>query len=103
MSVALSGVDICSGHNFVASLDCVSLLGLIKVRHGCDSTCWGPGPSGCQQTLLHRAIDENNEVSACFLIRRSVSLCQELYVKNHLSFFKLRLLTRLCLYVCVCA
>ncbi|XP_061819097.1 rabankyrin-5 isoform X2 [Nerophis lumbriciformis] len=39
------------------------------VRHGCDSTCWSEGPSGCQQTLLHRAVDENNEVSACFLIR----------------------------------
>ncbi|KAM6466332.1 rabankyrin-5 isoform 1-T1 [Liasis olivaceus] len=39
------------------------------VRHGCDSTCWGPGPSGCLQTLLHRAIDENNEQIACFLIR----------------------------------
>uniref|UniRef100_A0A3B4Y6H0 Ankyrin repeat and FYVE domain containing 1 n=1 Tax=Seriola lalandi dorsalis TaxID=1841481 RepID=A0A3B4Y6H0_SERLL len=39
------------------------------VRHGCDATCWSTGPSGCQQTLLHRAVDENNEVSACFLIR----------------------------------
>ncbi|XP_059511180.1 rabankyrin-5 [Stegostoma tigrinum] len=39
------------------------------VRHGCDATCWGPGPGGCLQTLLHRAIDENNENSGCFLIR----------------------------------
>uniref|UniRef100_A0A8C7BGU5 Rabankyrin-5 n=1 Tax=Neovison vison TaxID=452646 RepID=A0A8C7BGU5_NEOVI len=39
------------------------------VRHGCDATCWGPGPGGCLQTLLHRAIDENNESTACFLIR----------------------------------
>uniref|UniRef100_A0A3Q2D8V0 Ankyrin repeat and FYVE domain containing 1 n=1 Tax=Cyprinodon variegatus TaxID=28743 RepID=A0A3Q2D8V0_CYPVA len=39
------------------------------VRHGCDATCWSQGPSGCMQTLLHRAVDENNEVSACFLIR----------------------------------
>ncbi|XP_056141328.1 rabankyrin-5 isoform X2 [Lampris incognitus] len=39
------------------------------VRHGCDATCWSSGPSACQQTLLHRAIDENNEISACFLIR----------------------------------
>ncbi|XP_059764801.1 rabankyrin-5 isoform X1 [Balaenoptera ricei] len=39
------------------------------VRHGCDATCWGPGPSGCLQTLLHRAIDGNNESIACFLIR----------------------------------
>ncbi|XP_038615045.1 rabankyrin-5 [Tachyglossus aculeatus] len=39
------------------------------VRHGCDATSWGPGPSGCLQTLLHRAIDENREQTACFLIR----------------------------------
>ncbi|KAE8625106.1 hypothetical protein XENTR_v10006160 [Xenopus tropicalis] len=39
------------------------------VRHGCDATFWGPGPSGCQQTLLHRAIDENKEQIACFIIR----------------------------------
>ncbi|XP_056911182.1 rabankyrin-5 isoform X1 [Takifugu flavidus] len=44
------------------------------VRHGCDVTCWSTGPSGCQQTLLHRAIDENNEVSACFLIRSGCDL-----------------------------
>ncbi|TMS13713.1 Rabankyrin-5 [Larimichthys crocea] len=31
------------------------------VRHGCDATCWSTGPSGCLQTLLHRAVDENNE------------------------------------------
>uniref|UniRef100_A0A8C2ZT29 Ankyrin repeat and FYVE domain containing 1 n=1 Tax=Cyclopterus lumpus TaxID=8103 RepID=A0A8C2ZT29_CYCLU len=39
------------------------------VRHGCDATSWSTGPSGCQQTLLHRAVDENNEVTACFLVR----------------------------------
>ncbi|XP_040039032.2 rabankyrin-5 [Gasterosteus aculeatus] len=39
------------------------------VRHGCDATAWSTGPSGCLQTLLHRAVDENNEVTACFLIR----------------------------------
>ncbi|XP_068457201.1 rabankyrin-5 [Clinocottus analis] len=39
------------------------------VRHGCDATSWSTGPSGCKQTLLHRAVDENNEVTACFLIR----------------------------------
>uniref|UniRef100_A0A4W3ID53 Ankyrin repeat and FYVE domain containing 1 n=1 Tax=Callorhinchus milii TaxID=7868 RepID=A0A4W3ID53_CALMI len=39
------------------------------VRHGCDATSWGPGPGGCLQTLLHRAIDENNENTGCFLIR----------------------------------
>ncbi|XP_038074756.1 rabankyrin-5-like isoform X2 [Patiria miniata] len=42
------------------------------VRHGCDTTAWGPGFEGCQQTLLHKAIDENNEAVACFLIR---SMC----------------------------
>ncbi|XP_077996108.1 rabankyrin-5-like isoform X2 [Glandiceps talaboti] len=42
------------------------------VRHGCDTNAWGRGPGGCQQTLLHRAIDDNNEAVACFLIR---SMC----------------------------
>lgn len=49
----------------------VSNVRFLQVRHGCDATCWGPGPGGCLQTLLHRAIDENNESTACFLIRRS--------------------------------
>lgn len=31
---------------------------------------WSNGPENCRQTLLHRAIDENNETVACFLIRR---------------------------------
>lgn len=41
----------------------------ILIKNGCDSDCWSPGPEGCQQTLLHRAIDENNECISCFLIR----------------------------------
>lgn len=41
----------------------------ILVRHGVDTDGWGPGPDGCRQTLLHRAIDENNEQIGCFLIR----------------------------------
>ncbi|XP_060560051.1 rabankyrin-5-like, partial [Ruditapes philippinarum] len=39
------------------------------VKHGCDVDLWLSGPGNCQQTLLHRAIDENNESVACFLIR----------------------------------
>jgi len=30
----------------------------------------GPWSDECYQTLIHRAIDENNEHAACFLIRR---------------------------------
>lgn len=41
----------------------------ILVSHGADTDCWGQGPEGCKQTLLHRAIDENNETAAIFLIR----------------------------------
>lgn len=26
----------------------------VLVRHGVDTDCWGPGPDGCRQTLLHR-------------------------------------------------
>jgi len=33
---------------------------------------WSNGPDNCRQTLLHRAIDENNESVACFLIRRYI-------------------------------
>lgn len=41
----------------------------ILVRNGADADCWGPGPDGCLQTLLHKAIDENKESIATFLIR----------------------------------
>ncbi|XP_061389135.1 rabankyrin-5 [Musca vetustissima] len=46
----------------------------VLVRHGVDTDCWGPGPDGCQQTLLHRAIDENKESVAIFLIRSQCDL-----------------------------
>lgn len=46
----------------------------VLVRHGVDTDCWGPGPEGCQQTLLHRAIDENKEAAAIFLIRSQCDL-----------------------------
>lgn len=42
----------------------------ILVKHGVDTDCWaGTGPSGSQQTLLHRAIDEQKEQLAIFLIK----------------------------------
>lgn len=41
----------------------------ILVNSKCDTTQWGLGPEGCQQTLLHRAIDENNDAVAIFLIK----------------------------------
>ncbi|KAF5296308.1 hypothetical protein FQA39_LY12525 [Lamprigera yunnana] len=46
----------------------------ILVRHGVDTDCWGSGPDGCQQTLLHRAIDENKETIAIFLIQAGCDL-----------------------------
>jgi rabankyrin-5 len=46
----------------------------VLVRHGVDTDCWGPGPDGCQQTLLHRAIDENRENPAIFLIKSGCDL-----------------------------
>lgn len=46
----------------------------ILVRHGADTDCWGPGPDGCRQTLLHRAIDENKEAAAIFLIQAGCDL-----------------------------
>jgi len=41
----------------------------ILVRHGVNTDVWMEGPDGCQQTLLHRAIDENKNEAACFLVR----------------------------------
>ncbi|XP_065170447.1 rabankyrin-5 isoform X2 [Atheta coriaria] len=46
----------------------------ILVRHGADTDCWGNGPEGCQQTLLHRAIDENKEAVAIFLVQAGCDL-----------------------------
>ncbi|XP_057341018.1 rabankyrin-5 [Microplitis mediator] len=46
----------------------------ILVTHGADTDCWGPGPDGCLQTLLHRAIDDNKEEIAQFLIRSGCDL-----------------------------
>lgn len=46
----------------------------VLVKHGVDTDCWSPGPDGCLQTLLHRAIDENNELAAVFLIRSGCDL-----------------------------
>lgn len=46
----------------------------VLVQYNCDVNLWGPGPGGCWQTLLHRALDENNEKIATFLIRSSAEL-----------------------------
>ncbi|XP_020711715.2 rabankyrin-5 isoform X2 [Athalia rosae] len=46
----------------------------VLVAHGADTDCWAPGPEGCQQTLLHKAIDENKEAIAQFLIRSGCDL-----------------------------
>lgn len=44
------------------------------VAHGADPDYWSDGPDGCQQTLLHKAIDENREDIAQFLIRSGCDL-----------------------------
>lgn len=49
-------------------------IAAVLVRHGVDTDCWGVGPDGCQQTLLHRAIDENKEYAAIFLIKSGCDL-----------------------------
>lgn len=44
-------------------------IATILVNYKCDTNFWSEGPDGCYQTLLHRALDENNESVACFLIK----------------------------------
>ncbi|XP_014229483.1 rabankyrin-5 [Trichogramma pretiosum] len=45
------------------------------IAHGADPDCWRPGhDGGCQQTLLHKAIDENCEDYAIFLIKSGCDL-----------------------------
>ncbi|XP_059091061.1 rabankyrin-5-like isoform X1 [Tigriopus californicus] len=46
----------------------------ILVQHGVDTDAWSLGPDHCLQTLLHKAIDENLEDIACFLIRAGCDL-----------------------------
>lgn len=41
----------------------------VLVKHGVDTDSWSQGTDDCIQTLLHRAIDENNEFAAVFLIK----------------------------------
>lgn len=49
-------------------------IAAVLVRHGVDTDCWSLGPEGCQQTLLHRAIDENITNAAVFLIKSGCEL-----------------------------
>lgn len=53
-------------------IECQKMSILINIfhRYGVDTDAWAEGPEGCLQTLLHRAIDENQEDAARFLIRR---------------------------------
>lgn len=39
------------------------------VKYGADTTAWNIGVNNCSWSLLHRAIYENDEETACFLIR----------------------------------
>ena len=44
------------------------------VKYGADTTAWNKGPNGCQWSLLHRAIQEQDEDTACFLIQHRTDL-----------------------------
>ena len=72
--LCVRGVDTSTGCPLWDALDSDQEdVASILVAHGADTDCWGPGPDGCQQTLLHRAIDDNKEDLAQFLIRRYYS------------------------------
>lgn len=50
-------------------------IATVLVRHGVDTDSWmSSGPDSCLQTLLHRAIDENKESAAVFLIKSRCDL-----------------------------
>ncbi|XP_043064447.1 rabankyrin-5 isoform X2 [Drosophila ficusphila] len=73
------GVDLSSEKNAGSPLWTALELGheevaRLLVRHGVDTDCWDTGPEGFQQTLLHRAIDENKESIAIFLVQSQCDL-----------------------------
>ncbi|KAK9876362.1 hypothetical protein WA026_012671 [Henosepilachna vigintioctopunctata] len=73
--VDMSGKDTHGNCPLWAALDSELYdIASILVRHGADTDCWCEGPDGCQQTLLHRAIDENKEAVAIFLIQSGCDL-----------------------------
>lgn len=41
----------------------------ILVEYNCDTNCWEEVPKKYSQNLLHKALDQNDEQTACFLIR----------------------------------
>lgn len=49
-------------------LDCTEIASIL-VQYKCDTDLWHATEEGFTQTLLHRALDENNQVTAVFLIR----------------------------------
>ncbi|KAG8256339.1 Ankyrin repeat and FYVE domain-containing protein 1 [Homalodisca vitripennis] len=49
-------------------------IAIILVKNGVDTDNWSEGPEGCYQTLLHRAIDENKETIAKFLVQSGCDL-----------------------------
>ncbi|KAH8357713.1 hypothetical protein KR084_005483, partial [Drosophila pseudotakahashii] len=78
-ALCAKGIALISDKNGVSPLWTALELGnedvaRILVRHGVDTDCWDKGPEGCQQTLLHRAIDENKESIAIFLIQSQCDL-----------------------------
>ncbi|KAI5696304.1 hypothetical protein M8J75_011158 [Diaphorina citri] len=69
------GVDMSTGCPLWSSLEYgTENIARVLVRYGVDTDDWGEGPDGCLQTLLHRAIDENNESAALFLIQSGCDL-----------------------------
>lgn len=74
------GVSFCSPDNrgdppLWSALEAeLSEIASVLVKHGVDTDCWSPGPDGCIQTLLHRAIDLNKEFAAIFLIKSGCEL-----------------------------
>lgn len=79
-SLCTRGVSLCAPDNkgdppLWSALNAeLTEIAAVLVRHGVDTDCWSAGPEGCLQTLLHRAIDENQEYAAIFLIKSGCEL-----------------------------
>ena len=57
----------------------------LQVTYGCDTSAWSVGINNCTWSLLHRAIYELDEDTACFLIRNGREINRYYYTIHFLA------------------